>query len=588
MAFRDLVEGNCGNPSSLLGLASHYVNNRGFKEEGIQQLLGPPNLHQPVTKDELVKEFLEESACPQTFRMNNLLQEMRGIEQNISLPPMIIPENIIESSHSGKDWINQYTGSKEDIMDNNMHMMKIHPEADFEPEWFRNQKDYVEQFIDDTQNAATSSGSEQFHVPEDWKEGYIETEPEMVRMMKTHEILRRFERLHDEADKERLCNEASGESLNLMEEELGAAGTWTDEFLEDDILLKAHDYNNEWMKSDKADFSPFGVSSDSEVYEFQQSNPMKDLPNALEEGKRRLKMGDLPSAVLCFEAAVQQEDNNSEAWYLLGRAQAENEQDHFAIPALRHCLNLDPMNGAALMSLAVCYTNECQQWKACMTLREWLLKNEKYKHLVVEPSQKLQLPPGSLGILLDRAAGKEVQQLYIQAARLSPHEIDPDVQCGLGVLLTLMCEYEKAADCFQAALGVRPEDPGLWNRWGATLANGQRSAEAINAYRRALELSPGFIRARYNLGISCINLGAHAQAAEHFLIALNQQASGKDAEGKIVASEAKMSRTIWSSLRLVIAIMDKVHLLESVENRDLKKLNTEFGIVWNPQTEMHL
>ena len=49
----------------------------------------------------------------------------------------------------------------------------------------------------------------------------------------------------------------------------------------------------------------------------------------------------------------------------------------------------------------------------------------------------------------------------------------------------------------------------LWNRLGATLANGQRSAESIDAYRRALELSPGFIRARYNLGISCINLNAY-------------------------------------------------------------------------------
>lgn len=53
------------------------------------------------------------------------------------------------------------------------------------------------------------------------------------------------------------------------------------------------------------------------------------------------------------------------------------------------------------------------------------------------------------------------------------------------------------------------KDSRLWNRLGATLANGQRSEEAINAYHRALELSPGFIRARYNLGISCVNLGAY-------------------------------------------------------------------------------
>lgn len=60
-------------------------------------------------------------------------------------------------------------------------------------------------------------------------------------------------------------------------------------------------------------------------------------------------------------------------------------------------------------------------------------------------------------------------------------------------------------------------------RLGATLANGGRSEEAVEAYRQSLQLHPGFIRARFNLGISCINLGAHQEAAEHFLTALNLQ-----------------------------------------------------------------
>lgn len=328
--------------------------------------------------------------------------------------------------------------------------------------------------------------------------------------------------------------------------------------------------NMGWLKETSAD-----ATSAHDQYAFEADNPYQEQADPFNEALQKRQQGDLPSAILLFEAALQKNADHAQAWQMLGLSLSENEQDPAAITALKRCLALDPSNLVALMALAVSYTNESYQLQACKALEDWLKGNPKYAHLGSAAAGALAQPPSSslnlVSSLVSADTFNHVLSLYLEAARLQPSaDLDPDVQTGLGVLLNLSSDFDKAADCFRAALVVRPEDALLWNRLGATLANGGRSEEAVQAYYKALELSPGFIRARYNLAVSCINLGVHREACEHLVSTLHQQSRKR--------SRRVMSDNIWSTLRMVLNLMGRREFLADVDDRNLTRLSAEFGV----------
>ncbi|PNJ68985.1 PEX5L isoform 9 [Pongo abelii] len=330
-----------------------------------------------------------------------------------------------------------------------------------------------------------------------------------------------------------------------------------------------------WISENQEAQNQVTISASEKGYYFHTENPFKDWPGAFEEGLKRLKEGDLPVTILFMEAAILQDPGDAEAWQFLGITQAENENEQAAIVALQRCLELQPNNLKALMALAVSYTNTGHQQDACEALKNWIKQNPKYKYLVKSKKGSPGLTRQMSKSPVDSSVLEGVKELYLEAAHQNGDMIDPDLQTGLGVLFHLSGEFNRAIDAFNAALTVRPEDYSLWNRLGATLANGDRSEEAVEAYTRALEIQPGFIRSRYNLGISCINLGAYREAVSNFLTALSLQRKSRNQQQ---VPHPAISGNIWAALRIALSLMDQPELFQAANLGDLDVLLRAFNL----------
>uniref|UniRef100_A0A8C1UK63 Peroxisomal targeting signal 1 receptor n=1 Tax=Cyprinus carpio TaxID=7962 RepID=A0A8C1UK63_CYPCA len=553
MAMRELVEAECGGANPLMKLTGHMTQEGGaWRHRSTPSI--PPIPIETITEEELVSEFLQvPQHPPSSFYMGQLLEEMQQLDQQSYRPAPQRAPDVAALALSG-NW-----------------------EAEF------------------LSNVDSASSSGQFPSsclidPGCWAEEYLKHSEEKL----WHEDLGEIEQ-----DKEWYIIYLLRRRIKKVWVSAESAESWVDEFtaygpdfqqakaaVESDVDFweKLQQEWEEMAKRDAeahpwlSDFDQMLSSSYDKGYQFEEDNPYLSHDDAFAEGVKRMEAGDIPGAVRLFESAVQREPDNQLAWQYLGTCQAENEQEFAAISALRRCIELKKDNLTALMALAVSFTNESLHRQACETLRDWLRHNPKYQHILEqherekerEGVREREKERERFGSLLPEALFNEVQMLFLSAAGADPTWVDPELQCGLGVLFNLSGEYDKAVDCFNAALSVMPQDYLLWNKLGATLANGNRSEEAVAAYRRALELQPGFVRSRYNLGISCVNLGAHREAIEHFLEALSLQ---RQAAG---AAATVMSDNIWSTLRMALSMMGESSLYSAADRRDLDTLLAHF------------
>jgi peroxin-5 len=286
---------------------------------------------------------------------------------------------------------------------------------------------------------------------EEWKKEFEDARQGKVEGKQNwSEEFNRMEELYagDTTDWQRQFQEIWNE---MKESKEAAGGDWASDFKD----IFPSDMEPETIEVDPV-FSP------CEEYIFEKENSFLEHPDPYQAGIDLISgQGSLSLAALAFEAAVQRDVHNSNAWMHLGKIQAENEKEEPAIAALQRSVQENPNNLEALMNIAISYTNEGRLNEAYASLHRWL--RTQYPQLQMPPTQR----------------GDDMHDLltkyYLQAVHQNPSSVDSSLQIGLGLLFYNVQEYDKSIDCFTAALSTRPNDYLLWNRLGATLSNSGKS-----------------------------------------------------------------------------------------------------------------
>lgn len=282
MSLRELVDADCGGQNALTQLGGQLTRDVTFQDEGLRH-------HHPG----MVQDFLHQTQpLPQTFHLAEIMKEIQHIEERASAN--------LARGVNGNDWA-QELASSHGLM-NDMPstsqggglMMPVTRPLGLGMGF-----------------GASSSSSSQMQMQQpkvEWTKDFFDAE-EKVGTDDIDEWVKAFEHGKD-ADEQ-------------------AAGMYNREFWEklQDEWKKLSEESEETRHSWLGDFSD--IYDPYKEYKFEEDNPLIDVENPLEKGKAFLEQGDIPSAVLCFEAAVKQTDDNAEAWKLLGTTQAENENVSF-------------------------------------------------------------------------------------------------------------------------------------------------------------------------------------------------------------------------------------------------------------------
>lgn len=208
---------------------------------------------------------------------------------------------------------------------------------------------------------------------------------------------------------------------------------------------------------------------------------------------------DLPDAEKWLRRATADDPANSNAWYLLGRTQYNQDHPADAVTAFQRCLALHPRDGRAQNNLGLAY-------------------------------ERLQKPEEAIAAYQRAIAWQTATPPPTEpsAAPSAPRDAQPYL--NLGNLLLRRGDASAALPSLLQAATLAPRNPSVQQQLGLALEQLGRLPEAAEALRRAAVLAPGIAQPHFFLGRVLRRLGRKSEADREFAVAAQLSGAHSGAE----------------------------------------------------------
>jgi len=237
------------------------------------------------------------------------------------------------------------------------------------------------------------------------------------------------------------------------------------------------------------------------------SSPHSPLPtphSLLKDAVRHHQAGQYREAEQLCRQILQQQEDHSDAWHLLGMVAHQEHKFEAAIAAYRQSLATDLNNHDTYNNLAVALQEQGQIDEAIA----------HYEKAIALKPDYADAHNNFANALRHKGRTDEAIVQYQQAIAIRPHYAD--AYNNLGLIHFAQGDFEQAAACYRQAIAIKPDFPQAHNHLGNALKELGDFDAAITHYEQAIALKPDYAKAFNNWGNIFRDRGALQEAVQYY------------------------------------------------------------------------